>query len=154
MVFPDEELKQIDRVTEALYASISFEEDGAPALGALKRLFITEGKLINNNDDVPVIMTVDQFIKAFQMQLSSGAVSSFHETEVASRTEIFGKIAHRFSTYEAKFDLDAPDPFCIGINSLQFIKVDQSWLVASLVWNDQSEELRIPSKYFPSPERG
>ena len=98
-------------------------------------------------------MTVDQFIKAFQEQLSSGTVSSFHEKEVADRTEIFGKIAHRFSTYEAKFDLDAPEPFCIGINSLQYIKVDQSWLVASIIWNDQTEDLRIPPEYFPSSDR-
>lgn len=150
----DEELKQIDRVTEALYASISFEENGAPALDTLKRLFITEGRLINNNDDVPSFMTVDEFIKAFQDQLSGGTVFSFHETEIASRTEIFGKIAHRFSTYEARFDLKAPEPFCIGINSLQFIKVNQSWLVVSIIWNDQSDDLRIPPEYFPPARRG
>jgi len=145
----DVDLKQIDRVTEALYASICFEEQCKPALDTLKRLFIPDGKLINNNDEVPVIMTVDQFIRAFQEQLSKGEVTAFHETEITARTDCFGKIAHRFSTYEAKFDLNTSEPFCVGINSIQFIKVDQSWLVTSIIWNDQSEYLRIPSQYLP-----
>lgn len=154
MEIHDVELKQIDRVTEALYASICFEQQCKPALDTLKRLFIPQGKLINNNDTVPVIMTVDQFIRAFQEQLSSGEVISFHETEITARTDLFGKIAHRFSTYEAKFDLSTPEPLCVGINSIQFIKVDQSWLVASIVWNDQSEDLKIPQQYLPEQKTG
>ncbi len=37
--------------------------------------------------------------------------------------ELLGRIAHRFSTYEARFDLDEPKPFSVGINSIQFIRV-------------------------------
>jgi hypothetical protein len=142
------EIKEIDRTTSALYLSICFEEERKPDLDKLRALFIPLGILINNAADAPVIMTVDEFIDAFNQQLSSGSLKSFHEAEISSRTEVFGKIAHRFSTYEAKFDPKAPEPFCVGINSIQFIKLNETWLVSSMVWNDQTEELRIPQKYL------
>ena len=141
------ELKQIDLVTDALYSSICFEVGGKPELDKLRTLFITEGKLINNNES-PIILSVDQFIEVFNEQLSSGAVKSFYEAEISSRTELFGTIAHRFSTYEAKFDLNATEPFSIGINSIQFIKKLGIWLVSSMVWNDQTQNRRIPEKYL------
>ena len=119
----------------------------APNRPKLRTLFITEGKLINNNEN-PIVMSVDQFIEVFNEQLSSGAVKSFYEAELASRTEVFGSISHRFSTYEAKFDLNAKEPVSIGINSIQFIKNLGIWQVSSMAWNDQTQNRRIPQKYL------
>jgi len=85
---------------------------------------------------------------AIDYQVSAGSLKSFSEREVAERTEIFGKIAHRFSTYEARFNPDDPEPLAIGINSIQFIKVGDSWHVSSLIWNDEGEDRKIPEKYI------
>ena len=142
------EIKEIDSITRELYASICFKTGEQPNLKKLKHLFIPEGKLINNNGDTPLIMTIDRFIATFQKQLSDGAITSFYEGELSGRTDIFGKIAHRFSVYEAKFDLNSEEPFCIGINSIQFIKTGNSWRVSSMVWNDQTDTLKIPEKYL------
>ena len=142
------ELQAIDKVTDKLYSCICFKEGTKPNLDKLKTLFIPDGKLINNNDKNPVIVSVDQFVKAVNQELSSGTLKSFYEAEISNRTEVFGKIAHRFSTYEAKFDLNASEPFCLGINSIQFIKINHSWLVSSMVWNDQIEDRKIPEKYL------
>lgn len=144
----DTEIREIDRITRELYSTVSFDKGRQPDLEKLKRLFISEGKLINNNGDSPLIMTVPQFIEAVNQQLAGGALKSFYEGEIAGRTELFGKIAHRFSTYEAKFDLSAPEPFCIGINSIQFIKTNDTWRVTSMVWNDQTDTLKIPNNYL------
>ena len=70
------DLKQIDLVTDALYSSICFEVGEKPELDRLRTLFITEGKLINNNEN-PIVMSVDQFIEVFNEQLSSGAGQIF-----------------------------------------------------------------------------
>ncbi len=144
----ENEIKEIERVTKTLYSSICFEAGGKPALENLRTLFIAEGKLINNNDNFPVIKTVDQYIEAFKQRLSTGSLKAFYEGEISSRTELFGKIAHRFSTYETKFDLSASESFSIGINSIQFIKINQLWLVSSIAWNDQTENCAIPRKYL------
>jgi hypothetical protein len=140
---------KIEELTNSLYSCISFRQGEKPDLARLKSLFIKEGILINNNDD-PLIFTIDQFVDAVGYQVSAGSLKSFSEREVAERTEIFGKIAHRFSTYEARFDPDDPETLTVGINSIQFIKVDDSWHVSSLVWNDEAEDRKIQEKYILS----
>ena len=137
----------IEDLTNSLYSCISFRQGEKPDLARLKSLFIKEGMLINNNGD-PLIFTIDQFVDAIDYQVSAGSLKSFSEREVAERTEIFGKIAHRFSTYEARFNPDDPEPLAIGINSIQFIKVGDSWHVSSLIWNDEGEDRKIPEKYI------
>ena len=141
-----QELMKIEELAKVLYSCISFLQGERPDLERLRSLFIEKGILINNNDD-PLIFTIDQFMDAIDMQLSAGSLKSFSEEEVAERTEIFGKIAHRFSTYEARFDPDDVEPLTVGINSIQLVKVGDSWLVSSLVWNDEREGRRVPDKY-------
>jgi len=140
-------LIEINELTNSLYSCISFRRGEHPDVERLKSLFIKEGVLINNNDD-PLIFTIDQFVDAIDYQISAGSLKSFSEREVAEKTEIFGKIAHRFSTYEARFDPDDPEPLSIGINSIQLVKVGDSWLTSCLVWNDEAEGRKIPEKYI------
>ena len=140
--------ERIEAATKALYASICFEAGGQPSVERLRDLFMPDGRLMNNNGAAPVVMSVDDFIAAYEQQRAAGHVTAFYEGELSARTELFGKIAHRFSTYEAKFDLAASEPFSVGINSIQFIKVDDRWRVASMVWNDETETLKIPQEYL------
>jgi len=141
------ELQMLNRTVKELYASISFGKGEKPDLAKMKSLFIAEAKLVNNNGNRPVVMTVDQFRAVHLDRLLSGIIMSFEEKETFHVTEIFGKVAHRFSTYETRFDPAERKPFRVGINSIQFVKQGERWLVASLVWNDQTERLKIPRKY-------
>jgi hypothetical protein len=140
---------KIEELTNSLYSCISFRQGEKPDLARLKSLFIKEGMLINNNGD-PLIFTIDQFVDAVGYQASAGSLKSFSEREVAERTEIFGKIAQRFSTYEARFDPDDPEPLTVGVNSIQFIKVGDSWHFSSLIWNDETEDRKVPERYIRS----
>ncbi len=141
-----QDLIEIEELTEALYSCISFFQGESPDLVRLRGLFIEKGILINNNDD-PLIFTIDSFVDAIDYQISAGSLKSFSEREIAERTEIFGNIAHRFSTYEARFDPDDAEPLTVGINSIQLVKVGESWLVSCLVWNDERDGRKIPEKY-------
>ncbi|MCU0631500.1 MAG: hypothetical protein MUC66_00805 [Methanolinea sp.] len=116
----------------------------------LEHLFIPGGLLVNNNGDYPRIFTVEQFTSAVREQVESGNLAEFEEREVWSRTEVFGKIAQRFSTYEARFTSHDPEPSSTGINSIQLMKMGNDWLVVSVIWNDQTETMRIPLKYLPN----
>ncbi|MFQ5511144.1 MAG: hypothetical protein ACE5EO_04780 [Candidatus Krumholzibacteriia bacterium] len=140
-------LNAIDRVTESIYESICFRKGGEPDLAQLQRLFIPEGTLINNNDDSPVIMSVDQFIEALRLQITNGSLEALHETELAGHTKVFGKIAQRLSIYEARMDPDQPDILSRSVNSIQFIQTSGVWRVASLIWHDETDEHTIPGDY-------
>lgn len=148
MVDAASDMQRIEAATKALYASICFEAGGEPPVERLRELFMPEGRLIDNNGDEPVVMSVDEFIAAYAQQRAAGHVTAFYEGELSARTELFGKIAHRFSTYEAKFDPAAAEPFSVGINSIQFIKVDHRWRITCMVWNDQTENRTIPQTYL------
>ncbi len=142
--------REIQRTIDQLYGSICFTRGSKPDLKLLQRLFIPNGTLINNNNaDEPAIMSVSEFVTLYEIQIATGAVVEFYESELAHTTEVYGAIAHRFSTYEAKFDRTNPEPFSIGINSIQLVNVHGEWLVSSMVWNDQTPQCPIPSKYLP-----
>jgi hypothetical protein len=72
----------------------------------------------------------------------------FWEREVARRVERFGSIAHVLSTYESRIkDPDGP-PMMRGINSVQLIRGMDRWLIASILWQTEQEELPIPQDYL------
>ncbi|WP_162056054.1 hypothetical protein [Pontibacter pamirensis] len=141
-------MQDIDEITQALYQSVSFKKGTRPDLQRLKTLFYEGGKLANCNGNLPQEFSVQQFIDVVEGRMKTGNLVFFQEREVASRTEIFGKIAQRFSTYEAFLEEDGAEPAATGINSIQFIQVEGCWYVYSMVWNDQAEGRIIPAKYF------
>lgn len=143
-------MQNIDELTQALYKSISFKKGGRPDLQRLRTLFYKGGRLANCNGDLPQEFSVQQFIDVVEGQIETGNLAFFQEKEVAHKTELFGKIAHRFSTYEAYNDESDSEPVSTGINSIQFIQVEDRWYVYSMVWNDQAQGRMIPAKYFES----
>lgn len=142
------DLKLIDNLTSELYNAICFEICSHPPVEKLKELFIPTANMIRNDGASPEVMTVDDFIKSYTNRISDGTIKSFYEGELKNITEIFGTIAHRFSAYETKFDLANPEPFSIGINSIQFIKIGDDWKISSIVWNNQNATNKIPDKYL------
>ena len=142
------DLKLINNLTSELYNAICFKVGGHPPVERLKELFIPTANMIKNDGDSPEIMTVDSFIKSYNERIADGTIKSFYEGELKHITEVFGTIAHRFSTYETKFDLTNPEPFTIGINSIQYIKIDKNWKISGIVWNNQNDAIKIPGKYL------
>lgn len=130
-----EEVKVLNQITEALFKAISFEAGSEPNIDAIKNLFIENGLLINCNEDAPQVRPVDQFIEHFHGLIEQKHLTSLHEVEVYHKTKIYDHIAHRYSFYEAR---SAPDtkPFAVGINTLQFVKVESEWKITSMAWND------------------
>jgi hypothetical protein len=138
----------IDLLTADLYASISFRPGETPDLERLASLFLLPGLLINNNGEEPVVWDVAAFSETYREQIAAGAVHSFMEEEITDRTELFGNVAHRFSTYQARIRGGKTDAVLQGINSLQFLKTGGSWRVASILWNDEAEGRPIPEEYL------
>ena len=141
-------LEKIKETVDRLYRSVCFRSGERPDTGALRDVFIAGGRLINCDEDPPVVMTVEEFIAEMESQLAGGTVGEFLEREISHRTEFFGRVAQRFSTYEARFDWKAKEPFAVGINSIQLIETRGSWKVASLVWNNQTDGMKIPAVYM------
>ena len=74
--------------------------------------------------------------------------NGFFEVEIHRVTEEFGSIAHLFSTYESRRNVDDPDPFVRGINSFQLFNDGERWWILNIFWTDE-RTAPIPPRYLP-----
>ena len=58
---------------------------------------------------------------------------AFFEREVQSDVVVNGDVAHAMSEYESRWSSDEP-PFETGVNSIQLIRVNGEWRIASIAW--------------------
>ena len=66
----------------------------------------------------------------------------FTERELGRRVEVWGGLATAWSAYDGK---TANGSFHErGINSFQLVKIDGKWLVASILWQEETPESPLP----------
>ena len=95
----------------------------------------------------PEISNVRQFIEPRQRMVDAGELTNFKEVETAEIAEIFGNVAHRFSTYK-KYGINKGAAFeGRGIISIQFIMTETGWKISSMAWDDERAGLTIPDRY-------
>ncbi|HLY27736.1 MAG TPA: hypothetical protein VKQ72_15430 [Aggregatilineales bacterium] len=141
----------IDSLTVTFFEAVSFQVGGKPAYQNLYGLFIDCGLLIKNSSTSPEITTVSQFIEPRQRSVDSGELTAFRESETAEITEIFGNVAHRFSTYEKHGVSHGAEFAGRGIISIQFVKTETTWKMSCMAWDDERPGLAIPERYLSNP---
>lgn len=75
--------------------------------------------------------------------------NGFFETAIHNEIEVFGGIAHVFSTYEGT-RTEGGEVFLSGINSIQLVRTGDAWKVQSIFWMQASDEHPIPEGYLPA----
>ena len=138
----------IDATVKELYAAISFVE-GEPNWNLLRSLFSPAGQMIHVKINSIEAMSVETFISRMAEQIQTGKLRGFYEVEISRRLELFGNIAHVFSTFDARYKADDPAPLARGINSIQLLKNGDRWLVISLLWDEERSDRPIPAEYLP-----
>jgi hypothetical protein len=140
---------ELDLLMSRFLGAVSFQPGEQPAYGDLHGLFVEDGKLISTNLAAPETSTVDEFVRPRQEIVDSGALQWFHEVEVAAITEIFGNVAHRFSTYEKRGLRDDAVIDARGAISTQFIRTADGWRMSSMAWDDERPGGGLPTRYLP-----
>ncbi|NIP77825.1 MAG: hypothetical protein GWM90_00925 [Gemmatimonadetes bacterium] len=74
----------------------------------------------------------------------------FWEREIWGRTERFGNVAHRFSSYESRVGSEDSEPVGRGVNSFQLVRFGGRWWIASIVWDVEGPDQPIPEGYLGS----
>ena len=143
---------EFDRLIAEFFQAVSFQEGARPPYDRLYDLFIDNGLLIKNNSTTPEITTVSQFIEPRAALIASGQLTFFNEIELAEITEIFGNVAHRFSTYEKTGNQNGA-PFAVrGVISTQFILTPKGWKMSAMAWDDERPGVAIPDRYAPASQ--
>src|SRR3569833_1992920 len=96
-------------------------------------------QFIPNIGKTPMYLKVDQFISNAKDNFRRQQIGSWVESETCARTDIFGKIAQRFSTYSIRLTANGVESRRAGINAIQLIKVNDSWLISAVAWDKETE---------------
>lgn len=76
--------------------------------------------------------------------------TAFYEIELNCEVQVFGNIAHAWSSYEARTDLQSDEPERRGINSIQLYKdAGGKWRIISMIWDNERGGISLP----PAMER-
>jgi hypothetical protein len=137
----------ITKAVHDAYAAISFKKGEKPRYSEIKNYFIPQAQLINFRTDTAQVTNLDQFVNLYQQFIEGNHISLFYEEELFGRTEQFGRVAHRISTYKTYLNrLDTIEER--GVNSFQLIKTKGGWKVSSIIWDVEKPALKIPEYYL------
>lgn len=147
---PKEEFDSIDSILKAVYGVISGPAGQKRDWDRMRSLFQPEARMISvGKTRTGAVgkraMTVEEYIKASGPFLEE---RGFFEKEVARRVELYGNIAHVFSTYESRQKADDAKPFMRGINSFQLWNDGKRWWVTTIFWQSEDPTTPIPEKYL------
>jgi len=146
-VVVDSSTPGIDSVMAELYRVIS-----GPAGGRdwerFRALFLPEARLIPvsgaiTRQEDPTPLSVDDYVTR---AASLFARSGFFERETGAVTEVYGHIAHRFSSYEARSAPEGP-VVMRGINSVQLFFDGARWQIVTILWDDERTAGAVPDRY-------
>ena len=146
------DVESIDAIIAATYDVISGPAGQKRDWNRERSLFYRGARIMptasvpGRNDVVlePQLLDVEKYIARVEALLQQG----FYETEIARRSEQFGRIAHVWSTYESRYDLNDAAPFMRGINSFQLFNDGNRWWILSIYWQHESADDEIPQKYL------
>jgi hypothetical protein len=130
------DFSSIDSMVKAIYASITFREGESPDMDRFRSFFTADAHLIRITTEGVNKWTPEGFITFFLERINTGAVRSFHESELSRKTNAVGSIAQVFSTYQKGINTDDPASCIRGINSIQLYHDGLRWWISCLVWED------------------
>jgi hypothetical protein len=145
------DVETLDSTVKALYDVISGPSGKQRNWDRFRSLFHPDAKLIPTGKNPQTgsvgarfLTPHDYITRTNDMFLRDG----FFEEEISRHTDVFGNIAHVFTTYEARRKKEDPEPFLRGINSIQLLNDGKRWWILNVYWQAEDGELRIPAEYL------
>jgi hypothetical protein len=139
--------KTLDDLVKALDDAVSGPTDKDRT--CLRQLLIPEARLIpvskgKDGAIAPHILTLDDWIA----RVKASGRKEFYEVQVKYPTDVYGHVAHLWSTYEVHPTPEGK-PEIRGVNSIQAFFNGNEWKVVEILWQAETPDEPIPSKYLP-----
>ena len=141
------EEKAIAKAVADAYASICFKKGEQPRYDDIRKAFIPKAQLINFRSDSAQVTSLEQFIYLYRSVVEGDSLQSFYEKELFGKTEQFGRIAERISTYKTTLE-GKTVKYERGVNSFQLIQTPAGWKVSSIIWDVERKGLSVPGYYL------
>ena len=142
------EIAAIQRAVDLTYEASSFLDSGSADPEGFREPFTPDARLAYVRDGELVERTVDEYVEIRRGIIQSGEIESLEEWELDGRTEFFGNVAQRISSYAVRID-GASELAERGVMSFQLVRVGGVWRVNSLTWQAESDDLQLPERFLP-----
>jgi hypothetical protein len=144
------DVASLDAILAALYDVISGPAGKERDWPRMRALFAPGARLVPtahqpDGTTTAHVYDVDGYI---ERATKAFATQGFYERGIANRVEQFGRIAHVFSTYEARHDAKDAKPFLRGINSIQLLNDGKRWWIVTVFWQAEDAQTPLPEKYL------
>ena len=138
------DLAEIDKTVHAVYDVISGPPGQKRDFDRMRALFAPGATLKAIGPKGLSGGTVEDYITRNSAILEK---EGFTERELGHRVELWGNLATVWSSYDGR---TANGSFHErGINSFQLVKVDGKWLVASILWQEETPAFPLPADMNP-----
>jgi len=138
------DLAEIDKTVHAVYDVISGPPGQKRDFNRMRSLFAPGATMKAIGPKGLRGGTVEDYISRNSAILEK---EGFTERELGHRVELWGNLATVWSSYDGR---TANGSFHErGINSFQLVKVDGRWLVASILWQEETPENPLPANMNP-----
>lgn len=147
------DVTSIDAIIKSVYDVISGEAGAPRDWNRFRSLFHPSARMIptGKNPNTGAVgaraLAPDDYAKRNEAFF---AKEGFFEREIARKTEVYGNIAHVFSTYEGFKSAKDEKPFVRGINSIQLLNDGTRWWVMTIYWQAETPDNPLPEKYLKS----
>ena len=142
----------IDQLIYSLYDVISGEKGTQRDWNRFVNLFTPDARLIPSryhqslSEGAYRVLSPQEYVLSVGKRLDE---QGFFEKEIFKKVEVYGSIAHVWSTYESYHSLEDKIPFARGINSMQLIHDGKRWYFLQIYWLGETTENPIPAHYLP-----
>ena len=130
----------IGAALDGVYAVISGPPGQMRDWARMRTLFTADARLTAITDKGLKGGTLDDYITKSGPQLIK---YGFIERELARRVEIYGDLAHAWSSYQGTGDNGKIK--VRGINSFQLVRQSGKWLVQSIFWQPETSAFPLPA---------
>ncbi len=135
----------IGTALDDVYAVISGPPGQPRDWARMRTLFTPEARLTAIGATGAKGGTVEEYIAKSGPTLTR---IGFTERELARRVEVYGDLAHAWSSYEGTGD--GGKLRVRGINSIQLVRQSGRWLVQSIFWQAESPSRPLPADMLPA----
>jgi len=143
-----DDLAGIDQAIRAVYDVISGPPGQKRDFDSMRSMFAPDATMKAIGPKGLRGGTVEDYIKRNAEILEK---EGFTERELGRRVEVWGSLATVWSAYDGR---TANGSFHErGINSFQLVKVDGKWLVASILWQEETPENRLPANLIKEAKK-
>ena len=114
-----------------------------------RSLYLPEALCVRvNPDDSVDRWDIGGFIASFRERLLTGALKSFHESEIARTEDTYGRLARVRSVYRKGLNTTDPKAMIRGVNEIQLVCRDGAWRITSIAWMDERPGMPLPEEWL------